>query len=209
MRRRILPFRKRSWRSKGSKVVLMSIIKMILKNPSCIVDPCVALACDTATSECSSISDTEAVCSCLSGFSAVIGETNVCEDVDECSEGTHNCPTVTTACVNNDGSFECGKPILWLFYTFYLYLYKILFINFIILNSLYIETLCDLSILTNHHSKHCSYINSDLYIFFIHCKKYTFTQNNFRLIYRLFIRHMVFLFTRARGCRCVEWVSHR
>jgi hypothetical protein len=117
MRRRILPFRKRSWRSKGSKVVLMSIIKMILKNPSCIVDPCVALACDTATSECSSISDTEAVCSCLSGFSAVIGETNVCEDVDECSEGTHNCPTVTTACVNNDGSFECGKPILWLFYT--------------------------------------------------------------------------------------------
>lgn len=164
MRRRILPFRKRSWRSKGSKE-LMSIIKMFLKNPSCIVDPCVALACDTATSECSRISDTEAVCSCLSGFQAVIGETNVCEDVDECSEGTHNCPTVTTACVNNAGSFECGKPILWLFYTFYLYLYKILIIYFIILNSLYIETLCALLFSTNHHSKHCSYINSDLYIF--------------------------------------------
>jgi len=81
------------------------------KDPFCIPDPCVALACDTATSECSRISDTEAVCSCLSGFRAVNGETNVCEDIDECSEGAHNCPTVTTACVNNAGSFEC-EPIL-------------------------------------------------------------------------------------------------
>ena len=164
MRRRILPFVKRFWRSKGSKAV-MSIVKTFLKNPSCIVDPCVALACDTTVSECSRISDTEAVCSCLSGFQPVIGQTNVCEDVDECAEGTHNCPIVTTACVNNAGSFECGKPILWLFYTFYLYLYKICIIYSIILNSLYIETSCDLSFSKNHHSKHCSYINSDLYIF--------------------------------------------
>ncbi len=118
--------------------------KHFFKDPSCIPDPCVALACDTATSECSRISDTEAVCSCLTGFRAVNGETNVCEDIDECSEGAHNCPIVTTACVNNAGSFECGKPILSIFFTLYLFdaliviCYIIIYI-FIILNSLYIK----------------------------------------------------------------------
>jgi len=29
------------------------------------------------------------------------------QDVDECVEGSHNCPTLTALCVNNYGSFDC------------------------------------------------------------------------------------------------------
>ena len=29
-------------------------------------------------------------------------------DIDECTEGSHNCNAANAACINNDGSFTCG-----------------------------------------------------------------------------------------------------
>ena len=44
-------------------------------------------------------------CSCLSGFRLKTNRT--CQDIDECSEGTHGCHA-NAACINRNGSFSCS-----------------------------------------------------------------------------------------------------
>ena len=45
------------------------------------------------------------ICTCMVGY-AVMGNAIICDDVDECEQGTHNCPGWQN-CVNTVGSFQC------------------------------------------------------------------------------------------------------
>ena len=48
-------------------------------------------------------------CVCDEGFSRQQSN-GQCEDVDECSDGSHNCfQDPHMQCVNSQGSFDCGK----------------------------------------------------------------------------------------------------
>lgn len=45
-------------------------------------------------------------CSCYEGY-RLANNGRDCVDVDECSEGTHNCDTSNERCSNTDGGFQC------------------------------------------------------------------------------------------------------
>ena len=50
-------------------------------------------------------------CKCLDGYEDKSGGTGkVCEDIDECTAGTHDCATVRpgSTCINKEPGFECG-----------------------------------------------------------------------------------------------------
>ena len=46
-------------------------------------------------------------CNCIDGYKKPANGNNVCKDVDECSDGTHNCHEFAN-CGNFPGSFECS-----------------------------------------------------------------------------------------------------
>ncbi|XP_065195894.1 fibropellin-1-like isoform X2 [Sycon ciliatum] len=47
-------------------------------------------------------------CRCNPGFSGAGVGSNSCVDIDECSDGTHNCSAVSGTCTNVMGSFSCA-----------------------------------------------------------------------------------------------------
>ena len=49
-------------------------------------------------------------CRCPEGSNSVpngVHNHGQCVDIDECAEGTHNCPDVITHCINEFGGFDC------------------------------------------------------------------------------------------------------
>ena len=78
----------------------------------------------TETADCSDVNECESTCEgdlevcqntdgsftcdCELGYER--DQYNECQDIDECTNGDHNCDTVAnTDCTNLEGSFECGE----------------------------------------------------------------------------------------------------
>lgn len=77
-------------------------------NDEC-ADPSLAAACDAAQGWCCENEPGTYGCSCCAGWK--LDElAPVCNDVDECTDGTHNCED-PNPCHNIDGGFECGCPV--------------------------------------------------------------------------------------------------
>jgi len=67
---------------------------------SCIVDLCEGVVCSTVNAVCKN-----GTCECGDGFRVDCG---VCEDIDECAIGEHECsPLNGKECINTEGSYEC------------------------------------------------------------------------------------------------------
>ena len=67
-------------------------------------DPCLALKCDK-NSYCVIIPESQtAHCECNQGYTA--SGRSGCQDLDECSSGTHDC-SENAYCINEEGSYKC------------------------------------------------------------------------------------------------------
>ena len=148
-----------------------------------------ALACDATSTTCSRISDTDAVCTCNDGFETIIGTADACQDIDECTSGAHNCPAITTACINNDGGFDCGK-----------FLCRYIKIPILII---FIFIPCIVTILT--------LIICNIYFYSLQNKYFLIKIFLVCMISYIQIIYSAFgcFYTKAGVCICVEWVCRR
>lgn len=63
--------------------------------------------CDSENGICE-VSNAGVECYCKPGFRMREGSSSICEDVDECEEGTHRCPVGVSECANTPGSYTCN-----------------------------------------------------------------------------------------------------